>query len=101
MKPSTIATACIISALKGLKAQLDYDTFKHICMLTSSPIESVEHAVTMLEWIVAKESAIIPANAGKMTPCSNGAGVEKMLPVNTSTDDEKPETPTDVQDVKF
>lgn len=97
MKPSTIATACIVSALKGLKAQVDYDTFKHICMLTNSSTECVQHAVTLLEWIVAKESSIMPANgAGKIGP---SCGVEKIIPVNT--DEEKPETPTDVQDVKF
>lgn len=65
-------------------------------------MERVQHAVSLLEWIVAKESSNIMANGTKAQPasgCAAAANVDKMLPVNT--DEEKPETPTDVQDVKF
>lgn len=101
MKPSTIATSCIISAIKGLKIKIDCEIFRHICALTNSPVELVKEAVNLLEWIVDKEASVSVNNVKCSSAANNcaGANVEKIIPV--TADEEKPETPTDVQDVEF
>lgn len=99
MKPSTIATSCIISAIKGLKVKIDCEIFRHICALTDSPVELVKEAVNRLEWIVNEEASVNKANNAKINSNCAGSNVEKNVIV--TTDEEKPETPTDVQDVEF
>ena len=92
VKPSTIAISCVISAIKGLKTKIDCEIFRHLCALTSSPVEQVKDAVNRLEWIFAKEASVTAANK----VIYNNCGAEKNVPV--SSDDEKS---TDVHDVDY
>ncbi len=115
MKPSTIATACIISAIRGLKIRIDCRILRHICALTNSPIELVTDAVDRLEWIVAKEEEsvaaantvkVVPANYVPPTfaPIAAVAMVDKTIPNGSAAadlEDQSQLTPTDVQDVEF
>ena len=102
MKPSMIATSCIISAIKGLKIKIDSNIIVQLCTLTNSEVHMVLDAVNRLEWIVAKEASLsvsdVLCKAGACPP------YEKIVSASVNSGEEKPEkpeTPTDVQDVDF
>lgn len=109
LKPSTIATACIIAAVKGLKFKIDCRLLRRVCALTNSSMELVNKVVGCLEWMVAKEEAsgsdnettvkVAPAN------CASSGAADKMdvdaKPIQTAADETQQLTPTDVQDVEF
>ncbi|KAK7576290.1 hypothetical protein V9T40_012576 [Parthenolecanium corni] len=111
LKPSTIATACIIAAIKGLKFKIDCRALRSVCALTNSSVELVKDMVGRLEWMVAKEEASVYENetSMKMAPvnCASASGFDKMdvdskmIPNVADLEETQQLTPTDVQDVEF
>lgn len=115
LEPSLMAAACIASASRGLNVSTKMATGYDLCRLTFHDIAKIDFVVKIIEEIVAKEIADkqlqqqaqqLAANGGTSGSCKEqyqqapqkvaGASVDPA-----SSQQQQPETPTDVQFIYF
>lgn len=99
--PSVIATACLCSAVRGLRIASSSVALKTVCQLLNleNP-ESVEMVIKRIEAVFQEEAAAFQQSSVS----SKGSGVQNMSTNSTKEEDTvngHPETPTDIQDVHF
>lgn len=114
--PSVLASACICSAVRGLKLPSSDFVIHDICNLTQIESTIIEFTVINIENFIAKENEALikqqqqqqlqqqlqqlPQTCVKAAQTyiqSNG----KYSPNDDGYDSGQPETPTDIQDVYF
>ncbi|CAK1551814.1 unnamed protein product [Leptosia nina] len=88
--PSLIAVACITAAARGLRVRM---CVSDLCLLTRSPPVSAELVARYVEKVLARETQ---AQEPRMR-------LNEVQPVKQSSSNQTqlPDTPTDVQDVRF
>lgn len=88
MPPSLIAVACITAAARGLRVRM---TISDLCILTQTPAAAAELVARHVERVLARETQPQEPRARHAQPAKHSAPDHTQLP----------DTPTDVQDVRF
>lgn len=86
--PSLIAVACITAAARGLRVRM---TINDLCTLTRTPAAAAELVARHVERVLARETQPQEPRSRHVQP------VKQATPEQTQL----PDTPTDVQDVRF
>ncbi|XP_034825429.1 G1/S-specific cyclin-D2-like [Maniola hyperantus] len=86
--PSLIAVACITAAARGLRVRM---TTNDLCTLTSTPIADADVVTQHVEQVLARETQPQEPRARHVQPIKQSAPEQTQLP----------DTPTDVQNVRF
>ncbi|XP_038213066.1 G1/S-specific cyclin-D2-like [Zerene cesonia] len=86
--PSLIAVACITAAARGLRVRM---SVSDLCLLTRSPPVAAELVARHVERVLARETQAQEPRTRHVQPVKQ----------TTSDQTQLPDTPTDVQDVRF
>lgn len=102
LAPSTIATASLCSAARGLKIPSSGTVLSSICQLLEiQDPEEIEPVIRRIEAVLEAETTIVPEEPSvsktgnfSSTPSTSAANKQDAIGGH-------PETPTDVQDIYF
>lgn len=86
--PSLIAVACITAAARGLRVRM---TINDLCTLTRTPAAAAELVARHVERVLARETQPQEPRTRHIQPVKQATSEQTQLP----------DTPTDVQDVRF
>ncbi|XP_026491511.2 G1/S-specific cyclin-D2-like [Vanessa tameamea] len=86
--PSLIAVACITAAARGLRVRM---TINDLCTLTRTPAAAAELVARHVERVLARETQPQEPRTRHIQPLKQTASDQTQLP----------DTPTDVQDIRF
>lgn len=93
-KPSMIAAASIICAMRGVRIRTDSDRLPCLCSVVGVNVDELKNICSQIERTIAQElSHRVARSSGKENMCYEE--------ITKKHEVKKPETPVDVQDVDF
>lgn len=103
-KPSLLAAACIVCAVKGIQIRMDSEQLARVCTLINVDVADVESVASKIERTVSEEISHLNVQSPSVVVSKIVENETCYEPVTKYADSEKakkPETPVDVQNVNF